>query len=44
MEILQAGVIHGVCSFDLATISVLKWKVSMQVMKVFRHWVSLRFF
>lgn len=37
MKILQAGVIHGVWSFALATINVLKWKVIMQVTKAFRH-------
>lgn len=36
-ENIQAGVIHGVWSFALSTINVLKWKVSMQVMKAFRH-------
>lgn len=36
MKILQSGVIHGVWSFVLSTINVLKWKVSMQVMKAFR--------
>lgn len=37
MKMLQGEVIHGVWCIALATINLLKWKVSMQVMKGFRH-------
>lgn len=37
MKILQGGVINGVWSFALSTTNVLKWKVSMQMIKGLRH-------